>query len=110
MASDYKLTSYRQDVLSALQLGVKLALESIGKTAVGYAQDDCPVDTGRLKGSIDCVTKGNSVYIGTNVNYAKYVEFGDRYKHKNGKAHFLRDAATRHGDEYKAIAETALKE
>lgn len=31
-------------------------------------------------------------------------------KHTNGKAHFLRDSATTHGDEYRKILETALKD
>ena len=50
-----------------------------------------------------------SVYIGTNVRYAPYVEFIDRYYHPTGKAHFLRDAASTHGDRYKEIMEAALK-
>ena len=49
------------------------------------------------------------VYIGTNVKYARKQELGDSYHHASGAAHFLRDAATTHGDEYKRIAEKQLK-
>ena len=39
----------------------------------------CPVDTGRLRSSIAVeVGKGASAVIGTNVKYAKYVEFGTK--------------------------------
>ncbi len=37
----------------------------------------CPVDTGRLKNSIECHQTGEHTYsVGTNVEYAVYVEFG----------------------------------
>ena len=88
---------------------IELALDLIGQTAEGYAKDDCPFDTGRLRNSISNRTVGDTVYIGTNVEYAPYVEFGDRMHHEVGKAHFLRDAATTHGNEYKHIAETVMK-
>jgi hypothetical protein len=42
------------------------------------------------------------------VEYAPYVEYGE-YEHTTGKNHFLRDAATTHGDHYKEIMEAALK-
>lgn len=50
----------------------------------------------------------NTCYVGTNVEYAPYVEFIDRYHHDTGKAHFLRDAGQNHINEIKAVAETAL--
>ena len=89
---------------------VAAALEAIGLTAERYAKAECPVDTGRLRNSISHAVKEeeHSAYIGTNVEYAKYVEMKDS-KHKTGRAHFLRDAATTHGDEYKRIAENILR-
>ncbi len=45
-----------------------------------------------------------SVYIGTNVYYAVYVELIEYYQHDVGKAHFLRDAATGHKDEMREKA------
>ena len=45
----------------------------------------------------------HSVYIGSNVEYAVDVEFNATKKHDTGKAHFLKDAATTHTDQYKEI-------
>lgn len=43
----------------------------------------CPVDTGRLRSSItmDLGQDGDGLFamVGTNVNYAEFVEFGTRY-------------------------------
>lgn len=107
--SDYKITDNRPAVKKEFDMKVALALKLIGQKAEGYAKDDCPVDTGRLRNSISNKVDGNDVYIGTNVEYAPYVEFGDNMSHETGKAHFLRDAATTHGDEYKRIAEVVMK-
>lgn len=107
--SDVKITDNRPEVKKEFNLKLLLALELIGQKAEGYAKDDCPVDTGRLRNSISNKVDGNDVYIGTNVEYAPYVEFGDSMHHEVGKAHFLRDAATTHGDEYKRIAELVMK-
>ena len=48
----------------------------------------------------------DSVYIGTNVEYAPFIEFGH---HSYAGVHFLRDAAANHSEEYKAILEESLK-
>lgn len=106
--------SHTSEVLAAMHEQVAIALETIGQEAEGYAKDDCPVDTGRLRNSISHAVEGDDVYIGTNVEYAPYVEFNEKARHDppdfgGGKAHFLRDAATTHGDHYKAIMEAALK-
>ena len=47
-----------------------------------------------------------AVYIGTNVEYAPYVEFGTSRQRAQP---FLRPAATEHGAEYRQIIEAALK-
>ena len=112
--SSVQITSKAQDVLRAMREQVILGLEAIGQEAEGYAKDDCPVDTGRLRNSITHEVVDMDVYIGTNVEYAPYVEFNEKARHDppdfgGGKAHFLRDAATTHGDHYKAIMEAALK-
>lgn len=113
---------------------VARALDAIGKTAERHAKERCPVDTGRLRNSITYATEQysgqgsytddhgngfsdataratpekNAVYIGSNVEYAARQETGN-YNHESGAAHFLRDAAATHGDEYKRIAEIQLK-
>lgn len=97
-------------VLEEMKDQVNIALAAIGETAEGYAKDNCPVDTGRLRNSITNKVEpdAKAVHIGTNVEYAPYVEFRD-VNHKTGRAHFLRDAVTDHTDHYKSILEAALK-
>lgn len=102
-------TDNSNQVNAEFQKAVKRGLEAIGQTAEGYAKDNCPVDTGRLRNSISHATLENDEYIGTNVEYAVSVEYNDDIKHKTGKAHFLRDAATQHSEHYKRIMEASLK-
>ena len=101
-----------KEFFSAFQKQIALALLAIGVTAEGYAKEDCPVDTGRLRNDISNAVseEEKAVYIGTNVEYAIYVEFRDNVRHETGKAHFLRDAAATHADEYKEIVKTALQD
>ena len=106
---DIKITDNSAEVQAAFNDKIALVLGAIGEIAEGYAKGDCPVDTGRLRNSITHRTEGKDEYIGTNVEYAPYVELIDRYNHTNGKAHFLRDAATTHGEEFKTTAEIILK-
>ena len=108
--SDVKITNNSQEVLDAAHQQMIRALEAIGQEAEGYAKENCPVDTGRLRNSIAHAVDDAepAAYIGTNVEYAIYVEYGE-YNHKVGKNHFLRDAASTHGEHYKAIMEAAMK-
>jgi hypothetical protein len=106
---DIQITDNSAAVQAAFNDKIALVLGAIGEIAEGYAKEDCPVDTGRLRNSITHRTEGKDEYIGTNVEYAPYVELIDRYNHTNGKAHFLRDAATTHGEEFKTTAEIILK-
>ena len=101
---------YSPVFIEAMKEQVLLGLESIGQECEGYAKEDCPVDTGRLRNSIahKVIDNEKAVYIGTNVEYAPYVEYGD-YNHTTCKNHFLRDAATNHKEHYKQIMEAALK-
>ena len=62
-----------QQILSALEKGIKNGLEAIGLTAETYAKKATPVDTGRLRNSISHETDKEAVYIGTNVEYAAFV-------------------------------------
>ena len=83
------------------------ALEEIGLVAEGYAKRACPVDTGRLRNSITHVVDGGekSVYIGTDVEYGKYVEKGtSRMKAQP----FIEPAATQHGSTYLSIMQKHL--
>lgn len=106
-----EVTDNSRIFVQAKNAAIAAALEAIGLTAERHAKADCPVDTGRLRNSIThMVDDGEqSVYIGTNVEYGKYVELRDSTHHISGKAHFLRDAAANHGSEYRRIAEAQLK-
>lgn len=50
----------------------------MGNAVEGTAKNLCPVDTGRLRNSISNTAKIDelAVYVGTNVEYAEYVERG----------------------------------
>lgn len=102
----YTYKDNTEEVLAALERAKKRGLEAIGLTAEGHAKKETPVDTGRLRNSISHATDDEAAYIGTNVEYAPYVELGARGR--QGK-HMLQRAATEHTDEYKRIMEDAMK-
>lgn len=102
----YTYKDNTDEVLAALESAKKRGLEAIGLTAEGHAKKETPVDTGRLRNSISHATDDEAAYIGTNVEYAPYVELGARGR--QGK-HMLQRAATEHTDEYKRIMEDAMK-
>lgn len=101
------------------------ALEIIGNKAADYAAALAPVQTGNLKGSMtsEVNQEEKAVYVGTNVEYAPFVEFGHhqevgRYVPAIGKRlvrefvpakPFLKPAIENHMDEYKHILESELK-
>ena len=94
------------EVLSALERAKKRGLEAIGLTAEGHAKKETPVDTGRLRNSINHATDDDAAYIGTNVEYAPYVELGARGRKG---VHMLQQAAAEHTDEYKRLMEDSMK-
>lgn len=103
--------SVRQDntgqVVDGIDSAIGVALEEIGLLAENYAERKCPVDTGNLRGSItyEVDTGGNAVYIGTNVEYAPYVELGTS---RQKAQPFLRPAASGHGAQYRQVLKKAL--
>ena len=102
----YTYKDNTDEVLSALERAKKRGLEAIGLTAEGHAKKITPVDTGRLRNSISHKTDDEAAYIGTNVEYAPYVELGARGR---PGVHMLQRAASEHGNEYKQIMEDAMK-
>lgn len=129
-----KLTDNSDLFKEASLEAVQRALEVVGITAEGYAKKKCPVDTGRLRNSITHAVSGSAggihnytdkagnsfsqsvgasgnatevtVYIGTNVEYAAYVEMGT----VNTRAQpFLRPAASNHSSVYRSLIEDELK-
>ena len=69
---------YSDEVLEAFSEACLRALERCGQQAEGYAKDLVPVDTGNLRNSISHKVDPAepAAYIGTNSEYAAYVEFG----------------------------------
>lgn len=105
------LIEIRQNNTKIVQEGIHnaviRALEKIGLVAEGYAKKACPVDTGRLRNSITHQLDGNkAVYIGTNVEYAPYVELGTS---RQRAQEFLRPAAQDHASQYRKIIESELQ-
>ena len=95
-------------VQGALSAAMAKALEEMGLVGEGYAKRACPVDTGRLRNSVTHAVSASekAVYIGTNVEYAPYVETGT----SRAKAQpFLRPAAADHADVYRAILKRNLQ-
>lgn len=90
---------------SEIRAAYARALERIGMQAEGYAQDLCPVDTGNLRNSITHTTDGTAAYIGTNVEYAPYVELGTR---RAAAQPFLKPAGTDHRGTYANIVKDEL--
>ena len=95
------------DALSAEEKARAKALEMIGGKAETYAKRLCPVDTGRLRNSITHARLDkNTEVVGSNVDYAPYVELGT---HKMAARAFLRPAVEGHTSEYKYILEYCMK-
>lgn len=123
---------YSNDVLNEFHDAVLRALERCGEQAEGYAKDLAPVDTGNLRNSISHkVDDGEpAVYIGSNVEYAAYVELGTGkyteggrptpwvYQDDNGNWHwtagnrahpFLKPAVADHAQTYRNIIEDEMR-
>lgn len=98
----------REQFKHALNKALARALEEIGLAAEGYAKRLCPVDTGRLRNSITHVTRygAKAVHIGTNVEYAAYVELGTRTQKPQP---YLRPAASEHQETYRSILKKNLE-
>ena len=108
MSADIKIPDNTQKTSEEFKRALLRGMWSVGETAERYAKLDCPVDTGRLRNSITHVEDENeqAVYIGTNVEYAPFIELGTSRMRARP---FLEPAATQHGDEYKKILESSLK-
>lgn len=92
----------REAIANAIDRALVAALEEIGLAAEGYAKRACPVDTGRLRNSITHIVDegGKCAVIGTNVEYAPYVELGTRHQKPQP---YLKPAAEDHESTYKGI-------
>lgn len=93
-------------VKQASEEAIERALVAIGLAAEGRAKMKCPVDTSRLINSITNSIKDRTVYIGTNVEYAVYVEMGTV---NTPPQPYLRPAIANHIDNYRNIALVQLR-
>jgi len=75
---------------------------AIGEFVVATAQFLTPVDTGRLRASIEYRADEEKVVIGSNVEYALYVEKGTR---KQKAQPYLTPAVELHTNQIKGIVE-----
>lgn len=101
----------KDQVLSAVQQAIDRGFEICGGKAESYAKKLCPVDTGRLRNSITHTQwDDHNEVIGTNVEYAPYVELGHHTStgRKVAPKPFLRPAAENHSSEYKMILQNEL--
>lgn len=129
---EVNFTDNSEQVLSEFDAAMLRALERCGSQAEGYAKDLVPVDTGRLRNSISHKVDDAEkvVYIGTNVEYAPYVELGTGkyvqggrptpwvYQDEKGNWHmtngqraqpYLKPAVADHAQTYRNIIEDELK-
>ena len=127
-----QFTDNSKEVLEAMQQAAVRALEKCGLTAEGYAKKLCPVDTGNLRNSITHTVDEEepAAYIGTNNEYAAYVELGTgkyttggrpdpwvyqddkgRWHHTNGQRArpYLKPAVADHKEIYRGIIDNELK-
>ena len=102
-----KITDNHDKVIKALQQQLRAALEDAGQQAVAHAKSTVPVDTGKLKNSINYDVSDDKLKVGTDVEYGKYVELGSVHNHT--AAHFLLNAMQNHVGEYKQTIEKHLK-
>lgn len=128
-----EITDNSKEVSGAIHAALLRGLEKIGLVAEGYAKKLCPVDTGNLRNSITHVVDEQepAAIIGTNNEYAAYVELGTGiyaegggrptpwvYQDAKGNWHytrgnkaqpFLKPAAADHAIQYRKILEEELK-
>ena len=96
--------------MTKIREALKRGLKMVGMQAESYAKDLCPVKTGNLRNSISHAIRdeGGTVElgVGSNVEYAPYVELGTV---KMSARPYLRPAAENHTPEYKAVVESCMK-
>lgn len=82
-----EITDNSRLVIEELQVAAARALEKCGLAAEGYAKTLCPVDTGNLRNSITHVVDTSELLcrIGSNSEYAPYVELGTGIYYPGGR-------------------------
>ena len=104
--AESKFTSNKKQIERSVEQAIGRALEICGGTAERYAKEICPVDTGRLRNSIaHAQVDSHTESVGSNVEYAPYVELGTRYQRAQP---YLRPAVEDHRVEYEKIIKSEL--
>ena len=85
-----KMEWYGDDVIRSVKNSLPLAIKKACIIVEGSAKPLCPVDTGNLRDSITHTAGEDQGRVGTNVEYAPYVELGTR---KMAAQPYLRPAA-----------------
>lgn len=134
MNADCVVTTNIGEINDRFNNAKERALIAIGMAAERHAKEYCTaVDTGRLRNSITfatstvnsgekykykdnhnknydydigAVTSDKYVYIGSNVEYAPYIEYGH---HSYAGLHYLKKAAADHKEEYKRLVEESMR-
>ena len=129
---DVKFIDNSEEIKDNMKNALLRALERIGMTAEKYAKRLCPVDTGNLRNSITHrVDEGEpAAYIGSDTEYAAYVELGTGkyypggrptpwvYQDAKGNWHwtagnkaqpYLKPAAANYAAQYRQIVEDEMK-
>ena len=110
-------------LIPMIEAKIGAALEICGGKAETYAKARCPKDTGNLQNSITHSVSGKTMFVGTPVYYAPYVEFGHhqqpgRFVPAIGKRlvaeyvpgkPFITPSLEEHVDEYKNVILTELQ-
>ena len=133
---DVEITDNSDAVKEAFEAAIMRGLEKCGMTAEGYAKRLCDGfkhATGTLRNSItrQVDTGTQTVYIGSDLEYAPYVELGTgkyypggrptpwvyqdahgnwHYTHGNRAQPYLKPSVADHAAQYRAILEDALKD
>lgn len=104
---DFSFTDNSDTARAELAMAIPKILEEWGIVAEGYAKLNCPVDTGRLRNSITHQRNDEKEYvqIGSNVEYAPYVEYGTSRMHAQP---YLEPAITQNIEEYYDIMKENL--
>ena len=93
-------------VLHEVDSQTEKILADIGELIVKSAKEIVPVDTGALKESITYEVDGNSVTVGSPLNYSVYVELGTS---KMGAQPYLRPAFENNTSQIAALAKKGYK-
>ena len=110
VVADVEVESHRDEIIAEIKSKMPVILEMLGQAGENNAKFEITamgaVDTGNLRNSITHADDGEYAYIGTNVEYAPYVELGTL---RMPERPFLRNAVQNYLEEYRTLFEEGLK-